>query len=479
VNDLEQLGMNNARQDDMLDAAVLSGQTVSIRVSPHSYLSVLLLGTFFSAFLFYIELDLPAIALFGLSWILIPFFALNDRISFDGRRLIRTGFLPRIWSWLNSSRRRLKVTDIEQVETQAIRTIKRGGNLYYRYRTVIRGKGLSITIVSGASGSGEDYRRMIKSILPRLSENVLDTRSIELRDHLEDPKDTLMRAEFSRIPAADVLETSFKSNAIRKKRLSQPAWTLDLPEDEKADDLTSLGNELRLSGHLLQALEAFRRALVLKPRDARLIFDFARCLHSFAGMTRNPRLERRSLAALRLSERHASEDGELLVRLGEWYFQLGEMRRAGNVFRNALDRIGDNFRTARGLAEIALREGKLAHVIHHFSTANRIAETPSLRRWSKSEADYFNHLNSDDEYMELEVSRVNLLEGVERSKKTVLRIMFFGFPAIIAGLLLDDELIANIGWAVSTVSLLVWTGLIMSTRLLAQRIPYDMVDTEE
>lgn len=445
--------------------------TVSIRVSPHSYLTALLLGTFFSSLLFYLELDLPGVILFGLSWILIPFFALNDRITFDGKRLRRTGFVPKIWSWFNTSRRRLKISDIEQVETEAIRAVKRGGNIFYRYRTVLRGKGLSVAIASG----GDDYRRIIKSILPRLSDNVLDNRSIELRDHLADPKETLMRAETSQIPPADVLESSFVGR--HGKRLPLTAKSSDLPE--KADDLRNLANELRLSGYLFQALEAFRRALLLRPADARLLFEFARCLHSFAGMTRDKKLERRAVAALRLSERRAADDGELLVRLAEWYFQIGEWRRAGNVFQNALERVGENFRTARGLAEIALREGKIAHVIHHFLTANRIAETPSLRRWSKNEAEYFSHLNSDDEYMELEISRVNMLETVENSKKTALRISFFAFPLIVVGVLFDDTLVANIGWAVSTVSLLIWAGLIMSTRLLGQRIPYDLVETDD
>jgi tetratricopeptide (TPR) repeat protein len=417
--------------------------------------------------------------LFGLSWILIPFCALNDHISFDGKRLFRTGFVPNLWARLNVSRRRLKIADIEQVETQAIRTIKRGDNIHYRYRTVIRGKGLSVAIASGASGNNEDYRRFIQNILPRLSDNVLDNRSIELRDHLADPKETLTRAEFSHIPAADVLESSLKNAGKRATSPKQEYESLGLFEDEKADELRSLANELRLSGYLLQALEAFRRALVLKPADARLLFEFARCLYSFAGVKHDKRLERRALAALRLSERRAADDGELLVRLGEWYFQIGNWARAANAFRDALDRIGENFRTARGLAEIALREGKIAHVIHHFSTANRIAETPSLRRWSKTEADYFSHLNSDDEYMELEISRVNMLEAVERSKKTALRMAFFGFPTIVSGIMLEDNLISNIGWAVSTVSLLIWTGLIVSSTLLSQRIPYEMVETDD
>lgn len=477
MNDLDQIKVNRARADE--NEAASPDPIVAIRVSPQNYFTALLLGTFFSAFLFYLEIDAAGVVLFGLSWILIPFFALSDQIKFDGKRLTRTGIVPRVWAWWNTTRRSLKIADVEQVETQAVRTIKRGGHVYYRYRTIIRGKGLSIVFASGPSGGGEDYRSVIKSILPRLSDNLLDNRSIELRDHLADPKETLMRAEFSRIPPADVLESSFRRTAQRHKQALHTFESLELFEDEKADDLTSLGNELRLSGYLIQALEAFRRALVLKPRDARLIFDFARCLHSFAGTTRDKKLERRALAALRLSERHAAGDGELLVRLGEWYFQIGEWRRAGSVFQNAIERIGENFRTARGLAEIALRDGKIAHVIHHFSTANRIAETPSLRRWSKAETEYFSNLNSDDEYMEMEVGRVNLLETVERSKKTALRIAVFGFPAILAGIMLKDDLIANIGWAISTVSLLIWAGMIASGHLLGQRIPYHMMESDE
>ena len=320
---------------------------------------------------------------------------------------------------------------------------------------------------------------MIKRILPRLSDNVLDNRSIELRDHLADPKETLVRAEFSRIPSADALENSVKDLRSKGKRSSITRRDLDPLDAGKADDLRSLANELRLCGYLLQALEAFRRALLLRPADARLLFEFARCLQSFAGTQRDNRLERKALAAMRLAERRAANDGDLLARLGECYFQIGEWRRAGIVFQSALDRVGESFRSVHGLAEIALREGKIAHVIHHFSTANRIAETPALRRWTKGEAEYFSRLNSDDEYMEMEIGRVNLLETLESSKKTALRIVFLGLPAILFGVTVEDNLIANIGWAVSTVSLLVWTGLIMSVRLLSPRLPYDVVGSDD
>ena len=80
------------------------------------------------------------------------------------------------------------------------------------------------------------------------------------------------------------------------------------------------------------------------------------------------------------------------------------------------DDLGGGFRAALGLAEIALRESKLAYVIHHFSTANRVSETPALRRWTRGEVAYFSNLNNDDEYLEMEISRVNLLETLDTLK---------------------------------------------------------------
>jgi tetratricopeptide (TPR) repeat protein len=446
-------------------------EALAIRVSPHSYLTGVLLGTYLSAFFFYLQIDVAGAALFVLSWIVIPFLALNDHVSFDGKRLTRTGLVPRAWAWFNRSRRTLRLSDVEQAETHAVRALKRGGNVFYRYRTVLRGKGLSITIASG----GEDYRRLIQAILPRLSDNVLDNRSLELRDHLADPREALLKAESAHIPSAEVLEGSLKTG-VRSK---PPIPPVSGPEKEKADYLRSLANELRLSGHLLQALEAFRRALILRPRDGRLLFEFARCLYSLAGTTRDRKLERRAFAASRLSERNAAGDSDLLVRLAEWYYEIGNWQRAGSVFRRVSGTIGDSFRAARGMAEIALREGKIAHVVHHFAAAGRIAETPALRRWSRGEADYFSNLNSDDEYMEMEISRVNLLDGVERSKRTVLRIAFLAFPTVLIGVLFEDRLVANLGWAVSAVALLIWTGLIITSRILSQRIPYELVVSDE
>ena len=456
-----------------ITTVALSDQILSIRVSPNGYFIALFAVTFFTGLLVYLELDYFALVLFVTSWILVPILAWNDRIVFDGRRLTRTGLLPSFWARFNSIKYRLRISEVEQVESQALRALKRGGNVFYRYRTTLQGRGLKFTLASG----GEEYRRMIHRILPLIPENALDNRSIELRDFLAEPKETLMKASFAHIPSADVLESSLiqlQKNNFNLRRQSNQSAT---EEAEKADYLHSLGNELRLAGYLIQALEAFRRALVLSPFDARLIFDFARCLHSFAGSEKSEKLRRKSFVALRLAEKRGAADGELLARLGETYFQYGDWRRASMLFHKALEMTATNFRATRGLAEIALREGKIGYVILHFAAANRLAETPALRRWTQNENDYFSRLNSDEDYMELEISRVNLLETLENLQKTCLKLAVFSLVFIIVGSVSEDVL-TNIGWTISTISLTVWLGLLLSRRLFSNRIPMDF-DEEE
>lgn len=460
-----------ASAEATVSSSVFESETVSVRVAPKSYYTAALLGVFFTALLVYLEFDAAAAVLFILSLVALPALAFTDRLTFDGRRLRRTGFLPRLWAWANGFGYRLKLSDIEQIETQAMRTLKRGGNVFYIYRTSINGKGLNFAF----SSRGEEYRRMIRSIFPRVSENVLDNRSIELRDYLNEPKEVLMKAEFAHIPSSDVLEDSvapFQKSSRRSNGVTNG-------DTEKAEYLRRLANELRLSGYLLQALEAFRRALLINPNNPRLLFDAARCLNSYAGTERDQKLLRRSLAMLRLAEKRAAGDPELLARVGESFFQFGDWERARKVFVKSVERTKENFRSLRGMAEIALREGKIAHVIHNFLAANRLAETPALRRWTQGEADYFSHLNDDDDYMEMEISRINLLETLENSKRHALKIALLGFPAILIGIVLSENLISNIGWAISSVALVFWAGLLLSLNLFSERIPYELIEEDE
>ena len=442
----------------------------SVRALPGGYLAALVVASFCAALTTYMDYPEYGLSAALIAWTLIPALWLTDRIVFDGRRVRRTGLFPRMLARATGLRDRIKLSDVEQVETSVFPGIKRGRNVYYTYRTSVSGKGVRFVFSSGHRG----YLGVVKSLFPRLAEDILDNPSIDLRDYLVAKDELRRRTRQSEIPSADVLSESFKEIHVRSKSENEPTGD----QEEKANYLRRLANELRLSGRLLQALEAFRRAAVLRPGDARLLFEFAECLRLVAGSESDTKLERRALAMMRLAERHAENDRDLLARIGECYFQIGEWRRAAIVFKRTSDAFGETYRTVRGMAELALREGKLAHVIHNFGSANKLAETNSLKRWTQTEIDYFTHLNSDEEYMELEISRVNLLDTLARTRRAALRMSIIGWGAIGLGISLDDSLVTDLGWTVSGASLVVWIVMIVMIKMLSPRIPFEMLETE-
>lgn len=453
-----------------------SGQVrVSIRVSPGAYLTALSFLLLIALFLLYLDLYTAAAVISAVSIVVVFALAATDRVVFDGKRIRRTGLLPRIGYRLFGLRDRLKLSDIEQVDSQSLRGIRRSGRFPYRHRTTLRGKGIAMTVVSG----GERYRKFVREVLGRLDANVLDARSLELRDYLSEPEMLDRLVEEFRIPSADVLEPSFKKwkTARNTEALAvEPASSTEF--SQKARELRDLGNRLRFSGSLIQAAEAFRRALRLDPRDGWVLFDLGRCLLSLAGYERDRKLHRRAVALMRLAERRAGDDGELLSRLGEAYFQVGDWRRANSAFKRAVELLSDGFRAIRGMAEIALREGKIAHVIHNFGEANRSAENAALRRWAGTEADYFSRLNADEEYMELEVSRVNLLERLERNSRAAVRVSLVGLLVLFVGLLLDQIMIANFGWAIVFIAIGVRLVLMIGRKMMTNRIPFELVERD-
>ncbi len=446
---------------------------IGVRSAPNGYFAAFFILSFVAAFLLHYEYNGAAVGAFAAAWMVVPVLALTDKIVFDGVRLRRTGLLPRLWMKVGGGRDRLRLAHIEQVETHAIRSLKRGGRVHYRYRTAFRGRGTVMVAVSGGAG----FRRLVTEVLRRLPDEVMDTRSMELRDFAAEPADVAKRADESKIPHSEVLEASMKELRHRSRRRA-PAANAVVEHEERAEHLRQLANELRISGSLTRALEAFRRAAILSPNNGWLLFEFARCLQSVAGAERDGKLERRALAMMRLAERRAGDDGELLARLGENYFQAGDWSRADIVYNRCVDRIGETFLAMRGLAEIALRQGKIAHVIHNFSAANRSTSTGSLKRWTQGEVEYFSKLNSDEEYMELEVSRVNLADSLTRSRRTAVRIGLFGMPLILAGILLEEDLVANIGWAISMVSVAFWIAISLLRQTVERRIPVELVDSE-
>lgn len=450
--------------------AKIINKLVDIRVSPNSYFVAVFLVSFLTAFLVYVEHDFFALALFAASWLIIPFLAWNDRIVFDGKHIFRTGFLPNLWASLSEKPRRLKVSNIEQIETEALRALKRGGNVFYRYRTSITGKGVRFTFASG----GEDYRQMVSRLFKLVSDDVLDNRSLELRDYLKEPKETLMKAEFARIPSMEVLEDSLNEFTSPDRSLRSKKSKF-VENEEKADYLRQLANELRMCGYLLQSLETFRRALLMNPKDAWLVFEYARCLHSYASLERNPSLLRKANAALRLAESRANGDTNLLARIGETYFQFGDWRRSGKAFYKTLAIAENSFRSLRGLAEIALREGKIAHVIHHFSSLSYFTKHHALKRWANGENEYFSRLNTDDEYMEAELTRISWLESIERKKRGILRFSLLTLVIVLFGVLFN-ETVADVGWTSAFISITIWIGLVFSQGLLSERCPFMEMD---
>lgn len=244
---------------------------ISVRVPANGYFSAAFVGAFFGALAMYLEQWPAAYVILAISWAVIPLLAMTDRIVFNGKRLYRTGIIAMASAYLTNKRFWLKPIDIEQAETTAIPTFKRGGRVFIRYQTVVRGKEVEFSFSSG----GRNYRKFVRELFSRISEEVLDAVSIELRDYAGEPRQVRARAKQSQIPASDVLESAFKISKVRTLHGKAAAEDISYASSaERAITLRQLGNELRVSGSFLQALESFRCAAIIRPDDAWLLFDF-------------------------------------------------------------------------------------------------------------------------------------------------------------------------------------------------------------
>lgn len=454
------------------DSAILA-VPITVRSSPHSYLGAAFVFSYAAGFLFYVGYDPSGFVALFIALIAIPILYLTDKLAFDGRSIYRTGILPTWWSRFNRSRRRIRLHDINAVETQAIRAVRRGATVKYRYRTAFHGKGIMLAAASGS----DSFRTLIQAVLPQLDDSILDIRSVELRDHLADTKEVLMKAEFARIPSSSSLESDIeKALSLPRKHATKKRHTLK--DDETPEYLLALGNELRTAGFLARGYEAMRRSVVWRPDNAEGLLDLGKCMISIAAATKKGRIERRGLATLRLAGVRGNGDRYLLTRLGECYAQIGHWELAEKLFQRIADESIDTFRSARGRAEAALRSGKIAHVIHQYGAAERLAGNSAQRKWAKGEGDYYVNLNGDEEYMQTEVARVSSLENASRAMGTTLRLAMFSFPVIATGMIFDEPIVANVGWAVSAVSITIWCTLLVVTKFLTRRIPYDLFESE-
>ena len=439
----------------------------SVRVSPGPYLALASVITFISALLLRAQHDAAALGLIAGAWLIIPVLAFSDRIVFDGVSLRRHGPLASLLKLLFGYRKQLALDDFETVETQAVRTLRRGGRVRYRYRTQITGKGKEFVIVSG----GRDYRKLVRELFPLIHESKLDNRSRDLRDYLNDPSFLNRKTQLSQLAPSDLLDVTrsdFKLGRKLKRNADVPETPATAEELERARLLRRLGNELRVSGRLREAGEAFRRALNVRPHGAWLIYDFARLLRSQASAQSDARLLSRARAALRLASIRAKNDAVLLPLIGESFLECGDARHARRALEKAVEIDSENFKARVGLADIALREGKLAHVIHHYQEAARVSSEQALARYARSESDYYMQLNNDDDYLAAELRRINWLQSVTRIRRLALRVTNASVLLALVGSFIDP-VAGSLGWSLASSALIIWMLSLLGTRMLFTR----------
>ncbi|MEP6920299.1 MAG: hypothetical protein ABI967_04165 [bacterium] len=440
----------------------------SVRVTPGSYLAASSVLTFLGALLLRSGSEGFALASLVIAWTVVPALALTDRIAFDGQALVRRGLVPFIQQLISGRRQRLGLSDFERVDTNAVRTLRRGGRVRYRYRSQIAGKGTGFVFAS----SGRRHREMVRQLFPLIHDDKLDLRTRELRDFLCDPKALGREVKSLQLAGTDVIDNATAAIKLGGKKGSAEKQTEKVQctdvAVERAILLRQLGNKLRVAGRLKEAGEAFRRALNVLPHDAALLHDFARLLRSQASAKGDADLLSRARAALRLSFMRADEDSALLSLIGESLLECNEANRAERAFQRASEVSPRNFRAHLGLADVALRNGKLAHVIHQYRDAAFVADEKALSTYARREADYYVLLNDDDEYLSAELRRINWLQALSQVRRIAARLTNASILLALVGPYLDESL-AGIGWALASSSILAWLFGLFATKALSVR----------
>jgi len=435
-----------------------------IRMSPGGYFPVAALLTFAALLCLRTHRDLAALVIVAGTWTIIPLLVFTNRLSFDGQTISRTGVTALMLRLVRGRSQTIAVDDVERVEVATLRTLRRGGKVRYRYRVEIAGKGLSFVLASG----GQEFRRMLRVLLPRIGDYKLDARAGELRDHIAAPRAVRLEAAKLGIASTLVLEETTDAKRADKYRAVISANQTSPEDTERATLLRRSANDLRIAGCLQQSGEAFRRALLISPQSPWLIYEYARMLKSQASAFSDARLLGRACAALRLAAMRGPNDASLLSRVGESFLEYGDPLRAAKLFRRALDLDENGYRAQLGLAEVALTDGKLAHVIHHYSDAARIAPDKATSGLARREADYYARLNSDEDYLAAELRRMNWLESANRVQRVTARV---SFAAMLIALLASsvDQVVAGLGWALASSSIIAWSGSVITRKFLASR----------
>lgn len=374
----------------------------------------------------------------GLScWsLLIPVLvaAVLDRIEFDGQAISHLGPLSFVLSRLFRLPRQLRVSDIEAVTTETTSLSFATGDAKLSYHTRISGGGLEIVVRSHRS----TYLPFIRALFRAIGPDKLDPRSAEIVEYLDSGKS---------LKGIPVLKTDIAAMPITRLR--------------------RIANALRLTGKLAQASSYFRVAYEREPRNPRLLYEMSRFFHSSA-QNDDARLRQRSDACLRLASRLAGSEPDLLERIGEAFFERLDYKRASDCFRRALDVEPTRFRANVGLAEIALRDGKLAHVAHYYNAASATDDL-ALARMAGREARYYERLMGDDDFLEGELRRIRISNQIRWARR--LAALSFFSSWMLAGVLgRFYPTLEEFGWAVMASSGLLWCLSAVALRLFRRRV---------
>jgi len=367
--------------------------------------------------------------------LLAPIFvaAILDRLEFDGETIRHKGPLAFTLTHLFRMRRELSISEIEAITTETTRVSFATGDARISYHTRITGAGVDIIVRSHRSA----YTQFIKALFKAAGPHKLDPRSSEIFEYFE-------------------TANSLKGSPVLKSDIAAMPPSL----------LRRVGNSLRLAGKLAQASSYFRVAYEKEPRNPQLLYEMSRFFHSSA-QKEDTRLLQRSDACLRLASRLAGDEPDLLERIGEAFFERLDFKRASDCFRRALALDPARFRANLGLAEIALRDGKLAHVAHFYNAAAASPDV-ALSRMAEREARYYERLMGDDDFLEAELKRIRVSNQIRWARRLA-AMTFFGAMLMggIAGRFLSA--LEDFSWAIMATSGLVWCAAIFSMRFFRRR----------
>jgi tetratricopeptide (TPR) repeat protein len=356
-----------------------------------------------------------------------------DRVEFDGELIRHRGPLAFLLTHLFRMRRALSIQDIEAITTEKLRLSIGRSDVRLSYHTRISAPHVEIVVRSHRAA----YVPFVKALFRVASSQTLDPRSLDLFRYLE--------------TGADLKRASATLSDI--DRMPVPL-------------LRRLGNSLRLAGRLTQASSYFRVAYEKEPRNPGLLYEMSRFYYSSAARE-DARLVQRSNACLRLASRLAHSEPALLERIGEAFFERLDYKRATDCFRRALELDPARFRSNVGLAEIALRDGKLAHVAHFYNAATATGDA-ALVRLADREAHYYERLMSDDSFLEAELTRIRISNQIRWARRLSALAFFCAWlSAGIAGRFYS--FIEEFGWAVMAASGLLWCAAGLAMRYFRRR----------